>query len=293
MPELCLGTAQFGMDYGIKNKSGKIKESEVENILDIFYESGNYRLDTAAGYGNAEKILGNVKGNDRFSITTKIPPIAGLGLNVGYELDSVLDASRYNLQRKTVDTVLLHNSSDLKGDKGRIISEWLNRIKKDGRARKIGVSIYDSEELENIRWDNIDVVQLPLSVFNQELMKKGLIYSLKANGVEVHVRSVFMQGLLLCTNAELPDWLSVDFREHHNNWTTMVKGNGRTQLETALAFIQANDMIDTVVVGVDSVDHLRELIGCWKTCASVPQDLIGQEWDWARRSEVDPRNWPK
>lgn len=293
MPDLCLGTAQFGMDYGVNNKSGKVKIAEVQNILDLFYETGNYNLDTAAGYGNAEKILGSISGSDRFCITTKIPSFKGCELKIVSELDKVLDASRCSLNKDTLDTVLLHDSSDLTGENGRMILKWLSRIKKDCRARKVGVSIYDSEDLEHICLDSIDVVQLPLSVFNQELMKKGVICRLKERGVEVHVRSVFLQGLLLCRSAELPDWLSVDFRAHHNRWSSMVKSTGKTQLETALAFIQANDMINTVVVGVDSVKHLGELIGSWETCASVPQHLVGQEWDWARRSEVDPRRWPR
>jgi len=293
MTKLCLGTAQFGMNYGVKNYNGKVDITEVQEILDEFYSSGYNQLDTAAGYGNAEEILGSVMGGKHFSITTKIQSSRNSGCIDISELDSMVDASRSRLNRERLDTLLLHDSSCLNGKDKKTVAEWISRLKMSTRVGRVGVSIYKAEELHKINMVDIDVIQLPLSLYNQELKKNRTIHMLKEIGIEIQVRSVFLQGLLLSSGEELPDWLSENFRRHHDRWLSMVNKAGRSQLEVALGFIKSIEFIDTLVLGVDSLKQLKGILNAWQDCETVPLGLISTEWDWPSRIELDPRYWPR
>ena len=58
--KISIGTAQFGLDYGISNQRGKVPFSDVENIIELAYSRGIDKLDTASAYGKSEKVLGEI-----------------------------------------------------------------------------------------------------------------------------------------------------------------------------------------------------------------------------------------
>lgn len=70
---LALGTAQFGMRYGVANRVGQVPAGEARRILERARTAGMDTLDTAAAYGASETLLGSVGVAD-WIVVTKLPP---------------------------------------------------------------------------------------------------------------------------------------------------------------------------------------------------------------------------
>ena len=194
MTELCLGTVQFGMNYGITNISGRVETAEVERILKIAYERGVRLIDTANAYGSAEKTLGSLlHGIGEWRIISKLPGEAGRHL-----YDDKLGMTMRSLNVEYLEGYLLHDSRDAGGCGHEELVKWIKGQKEEGRIRNIGVSIYSGEDLEGIDFiGDWDVIQLPVSIFDQRLVQNGVLSRLRGLGISIHARSIFLQELLL------------------------------------------------------------------------------------------------
>lgn len=204
MSKLAIGTVQFGLDYGIANQSGQPPIAESGRILDVAKKSGIDVLDTAIAYGDSENILGRL-GVDDFKIVTKLPAVP-FGLDdIHSWVEEQVHASLTRLGLESVHGLLLHRSKDLLQQSGKDLIATLNEVKVKGLVEKIGVSIYDPEELEQVtQLIKIDIVQGPLNLIDRRLETSGWLNKLFQEGVDVHTRSVFLQGLLLMPRDKIP-----------------------------------------------------------------------------------------
>ena len=167
--KLALGTVQFGLAYGVANQYGQVSSKEVNQILKLANEMGVDTLDTAIGYGESEKVLGEL-GVDDFKLVTKLPILPDEVSDVDGWIESQMADSLARLGVQMVYGVLLHRSEDLLGDKGKHVIRSLERLKSNGIAKKIGISIYDPSELEHVlQAVNIDIVQAPLNLVDRRL----------------------------------------------------------------------------------------------------------------------------
>ena len=285
-PQLCVGTVQFGQPYGITNKSGQVKEDEVRRILSLAAERGIEMLDTAQAYGTAEKVVGSCwpKGAPR-KIISKLRSKAPRDC-----WEKTFENSLYKLQADKLDTFLVHRASDLLEENGNSLMIWLKNLKNRGLIERIGVSIYDDSDLESLPLDDIQVVQLPLSIYDQRLIKNGTIAKLVEQGIAVHARSIFLQGLLLQSDIKWPRNLSLKFREHHRRWLDHLHQHGSMPMEGALNFIKGCQGIEAVLVGVVTVEELREVLQVWgKTMDSNSRQT--NSWAWDNLGDIDPRRW--
>src|SRR3990167_4725202 len=200
--KLALGTAQFGLDYGISNNSGKISEENAVALLSYAKYKGINTLDTAVAYGNSEQVLGNI-GVDGWEIITKLPALPEERVDIEYWVERQLEGSLSRLGVNSVYGLLLHRPQQLFEPYGQKLISAIERLKRQGCVKKIGVSIYQPEELDLIyKVMDPDLVQSPLNILDRRLIDSGWLARLRALGVEVHVRSVFMQGLLLMSAAQ-------------------------------------------------------------------------------------------
>lgn len=288
--KLALGTAQFGLPYGIANQGGQVGRDEVRNILSLARDSGIDTLDTAIAYGDSEACLGEI-GADGFKIVTKLPAIPDTITDVA---DWVRMEFRASLQRLGLDKVyglLLHRSKQLSARRGQALAESLAALKAEGLAEKIGVSIYAPEELEAVTpVCSIDLVQAPLNLLDRRMVSSGWLQRLNDMDVEVHVRSAFLQGLLVMPRARIPAkferWAGL-----WDAWHAWISCNAVSPVAACLHYVQSLPQVDRVVVGVDSVVQLRELllaasgaVGCLRelpTLGCLDEDLI------------NPSNWPR
>jgi len=254
MSKLALGTVQFGLDYGITNQSGQVTIKEVKGILDFAKENGIDVLDTASGYGNSEKVLGEV-GVDNYQIITKT-----ISLKNG--VDRVIDGfyqSLDDLSQKQVEGLLIHNIQDIENKQFSALFNKLNELKQQGLIKKIGFSTYTPEQV-NFLLENFDfnIIQVPFNVFDTRLIQSGQLQALKSKGVEIHARSVFLQGVLLDFD-NLSDYF-LTWKAQFTEYQAMVKNSGLSLLEYALNFVLSVQEIDRVLVGVNNEQQLREIV---------------------------------
>lgn len=255
---LGLGTVQFGLDYGVSNVRGRPSEDEVRGILAAALGGGMDVIDTAAAYGDSEAVLGRcLSGNARFRVITKTRPLrectdgrAAAWIREGFS------RSLQRLRQDSVEGFLVHHAGDLLGPSGDEIYAELVKLKKDGCIRRIGLSAYTGAEVDAAlkRYD-IDLIQIPINVLDQRLVLGGQLQRLRERGVEIHVRSVFLQGLLLMPLTVLPANFS-PIRPLLQAWHDVLTEMGMTPVQGAFAYIQSLD-IDVVIIGIENAQQLR------------------------------------
>ena len=196
--KLALGTVQFGLDYGITNSTGLVCREEVKSILSLADDNNLRTLDTAAVYGRSEAVLGDLA-NKSFSIISKIPSLS----NFQGSIKESVSASLHRLNRDSLYGMMLHDEKDINNT-----SQYneLIRLKNEGLITKIGCSFYSLKALSFALNKNIelDIIQIPASCLDQRFEKSGLLNRAKEDGIEIHGRSVFLQGLLLTPEVLTP-----------------------------------------------------------------------------------------
>ncbi len=270
--QLALGTVQFGLSYGVTNTRGKVPPEEVQKILRLAGELGIQTLDTAHGYGESEQVLGAAFPllPHSFRIVSKTKSLKGQDLQ---EVETGLRLSLQRLGRPSLYGLLVHHPEDLLESKGPELFSLLLRWKEEGLVEKIGASVYTGQEIDAILEKfPIDLIQLPLNVLDQRLLRGNQLQRLGALNVEVHARSLFLQGILLMPPERLPD----PFRGIHpllKEYRQTLERNDLTPLEGALAFVQQLGLVDSGVVGVCSEGELREIGAAWEKARSAKLDF--------------------
>lgn len=262
LEKLGLGTVQFGQAYGVSNQRGQVPKDEAADILDRAARAGIRLLDTAANYGEAEAVLAGFD-TSAFRIVTKT-----IGISRG--LDRVIERARHSALLKA-DTLLVHAAKDLEGAGGEALWAALRQLKDEGLFRRIGISAYVAEHPARLAEKfHPDVMQLPFSLLDQRLLENGTLARLKALGVEVHARSLFLQGLLFMQ--ELPEKLQ-GATPHLARVRQTLKAANVTPLAAALSFVLRRPEIAFGLVGVTSTGELEDIIAA----ASRPLPAL----DWA------------
>ncbi len=286
-----LGSVQFGLDYGISNTHGMTSNEEVGRILKLAKGHGISVIDTASQYGKSEAVLGqHLSLNSPFKVVTKTPHFSTdqITLTDKRRVKEVFSGSLSLIGQQVGYGLLTHNCNDLLKPGGEFLFEGLEELKQDGVAEKIGTSVYSPAQLEVVlKRYAIDIVQLPFSIFDQRFLNSGLLAELKQQGVEVHARSAFLQGVLLMETVQLPDYLT-SLRPVHQELTALLSEQSLSTLEAALGFVQAQDEIDVVVCGVNTASQLSEIVAAAKV--DVEPSLFGR---FAISNErlVDPSQW--
>jgi aryl-alcohol dehydrogenase-like predicted oxidoreductase len=209
--KIAIGTVQFGVDYGVANQSGRVQYDEVQEILRIAAMQTIDTLDTAIAYGDSERMLGQAGVCD-WKVVTKLSALPFDCVDIAGWVESQVENSLLRLGINRLHGVLLHRPDQLLGDTGEQLFSALQYIKAQGLTKKIGVSIYGYQELDRLtRAMDFDMVQAPLNILDRSLIESGWASRLKARGVELHVRSAFLQGLLLLRPdqrplSNLPNW---------------------------------------------------------------------------------------
>jgi aryl-alcohol dehydrogenase-like predicted oxidoreductase len=290
---LGLGTVQFGLDYGITNANGKVGQAEAREILAEARRSGIDLLDTAALYGDSEQVIGEADPGHAFRIVTKTAKVgsAGDGETAARRVRERFDLSLRNLRAGSVDGLLVHDPADLTGPFGAEIWQELQSIRKRGLARRIGVSVYTGEEIDAIlsRFEP-DIVQLPINALDARLVRGGQLDRLAARGVEVHARSVFLQGLLLQSARDIPDRF-VGLAERIGGLHEALNRAGLTPLEGALAAVLRLPAIARIIVGTTGVAELAAIVAAVRSVADRRFDVDFDRWTIEDERILNPARW--
>ncbi len=256
---LALGTVQFGLEYGIANRTGKVHDESAAQILRLARTSGIDTIDTAIAYGNSEAVLGRI-GVEGMRVVTKIPALPADVSNASAWVVDSIERSLERLGVERVAAVLLHRPADLGDVHGSELRDGLDRIQSSGLALKVGVSVYGPADLEGLP-DGFqpDLVQAPFNIFDRRLESSGWLERLREAGVEVHTRSTFLQGLLLMAPSQRPGWVS-RWDTEFSWYDGLVEATGLSRLAVCLMVPLACAAIDRVVVGIDTADQLAQIL---------------------------------
>lgn len=257
--KIALGTAQFGLTYGISNFGDRVPQSEVRTILSLAKRHGIDTLDTAVSYGVSEDVLGQC-GVESFRVVTKLPPMPNDLNDVKTWVLSKIYGSLRRLKCDEIYGLLLHRSEDLLGPGSEELIEVLKSLKAAGIVKKIGVSIYSPDELPAVLSSaQIDVVQCPVNVIDRRMETSGWLCRLRAEGVEVHARSVFLQGLLLLRQGDRERKFS-RWSDLFRRWDEELFRANTSPLAAALAYPLSISEVDRVIVGVQNSVQITAII---------------------------------
>lgn len=286
MTSLALGTAQWGGQYGITNRTGVLSDSDVAAIVDEALRLGISAVDThrtanpAHGYGQAQDRLRPWVAE--FAITTKVFGGPSADLPVRGQLEDSLD--RLGVDR--VHACLVHDWYDLDDDRVAAAARELDGLMREGLAERVGISAYDRADIERAArmFPALGAVQVPLNALDQRLAGLPLMSRLGESGTELQVRSAFLQGLL----ADHESGAALSTRPDVVRFHRACELRGIEPIRAALSFVRSVPWVDQVVVGVTSSGELREIGQAW---AQPPVDL-----DWGALASddatlVDPRRW--
>ncbi len=286
--KLILGSAQFGEKYGINNPCASLSKRESIKILKFAKSSGINTIDLAERYKSYKNIFNIFKLN-RWKVSLK----------VSYDLVKHINEEKFNyyffqnlryLKKQKIEYLIVHNPSLLKKDKGKIFFNNLKKLKKRGLIKKIGVSVYDPNEFSKIIKNyTIDVVQLPLSIFDQRFCSSRIIKQINAKKIEVHARSIFLQGLLISNKKNLKKKY---FKNNIklNQWFSYIKNNKKDAIFECLKFVIKKRFVKKIVFGVNKLDHLKKII------KKLNLNYKTQSLDKFRAHDIkliDPRKWKK
>jgi aryl-alcohol dehydrogenase-like predicted oxidoreductase len=274
-----LGTAQWGLDYGITNAVGRPDHHALVALVATARELGLDTLDTAPAYGDAEVRIG--RDAPGFAVQTKVSA-------VGSSVEGIVEQLRRSLvrlDRPSVSSVLVHDWPDLDEAGRRVAAEGLRQSRADGLVDRIGISAYTAADLAVALDDftGIDLAQVPVSVLDQRLDDAPAVAALRGAGVRLQARSVFLQGLALAQGATgragHPDVVGL---------AGAAREAGCSRLALCLAYVRSRDWLDELVVAATTPDELREIVVAlagpvpgadWAALASADEELL------------DPRRW--
>ena len=281
--KLALGTVQFGINYGINNKNGIPSDLDIIEIFDLSIKNNINYLDTSISYGNSEEIISKLSSN-KFNIITKSGNV-----DTREDLALSIEASLLSLKTKSVYGFLFHNANNLIDN----YDLWgaMIKLKSEKKVKKIGYSVYETKQIDYLLDKGFipDIIQLPYSLLDRKFEK--YFSKLKRLGIEIHVRSVFLQGLYFIDNKRLPNELQ-PLRKYLVKIEALCFEFNVSVGELALNFVNSNKFVDKIIIGVDSVSQLDQNIKMIKNWDSN-KDIYGLINNISVREEhlLNPANW--
>jgi aryl-alcohol dehydrogenase-like predicted oxidoreductase len=293
LSRLGLGTVQFGLEYGVSNRSGRPSEREVAAILARAAGAGVGIIDTAPAYGEAEVLVGrHLPPGHALRIVTKTPAISTSAIDArhGQRVLDTLAVSLDHLKVGAVHGLLVHRSDDLAKPGWQYLVDAMTEAKSRGWTSRIGASIYNDDQLTLVEsCFQPEIVQLPLNVLDRRPIASGTLVRLKSLGIEVHARSAFLQGVLLMEPDELPEFFA-PVRQRIVALRELWRKRGASALDGCLAFALQRPEIDAVVVGVNCLKEFEQIELAVASSAGVDGDIdTGQPID---PVYIDPSRWP-
>ena len=279
-----LGTAQFGMNYGIANNKGIPSDKEISKIFNLATSNKIKFIDTARAYGNSEQRLGELLNLINFEVITKI------NNNVFYSLGSLSNSlinSCEMMRVNYIDTLLLHGLSVSK-ELNKNNLDLLKKSKSKGIIKRIGISIYNKEEFSEILNNyEIDVIQMPLNILSRNCFPSNFFKMAKSRGIELQIRSIFLQGLLLMKKESRPIYFN-KWNKLFDKWDKWILHEKISSIEACLSFAFKNKNIDKVIIGIDSYSQLNSILKILDDLKEIrpPQDLYSLD-----QQLVDPSKW--
>lgn len=282
--KLVLGTVQFGLDYGISNPRGKVSFAEVQSIISVAENASINTFDTASSYGNSEAVLGEALNGTEHCLGKISPNTAP---------EHVLDEAKQSLKDLNIDKfecISAHHAQWLLDANGQQNYQALLRIKQLGLSNKIGCSAYSVQEARRlISQFDIDVIQLPANLCDQQVLNKDFLALCSANNIELHIRSLFLQGALLMPLNDLPKHLK-SLIPTGELLDTLCMQKAVSKMSLLLApYVQHPD-ISKIIIGCCSANELSEIVHAYQEAKNC--EFNYQEFAIFDDNITNPSKWP-
>ena len=257
-----LGTAQWGMRYGISNKVGMASSSEVQSIL-YDAEGVGRIIDTAFSYGKSEQVLGAYDLEKlKYRLITKTDPLRNNNISssdIPLKVRSDLIKSLSKLKISQLYGLMVHHASDLLGEHGQVLWNELVDLKSEGLVSKIGCSFYSPEEFFKLanKFD-FDLVQIPFNIFDQRYIVSGMAEYTFLKNIEVHLRSIFLQGLLLVDSDSIIK-MPTSFLEKYRCFESICIDSGYDKFTLALMFALETKFQESLIIGTELFSQWKHL----------------------------------
>ena len=281
--KIALGTANLDSKYGLFPSNFTVK-TKVKNLLIFCKQNKIDTIDTSPDYKNAEILLGKA-GCKGFKLITKIPNLNKVKILNDNFIKETISQSLENLKLKKIYALLFRDPKNLVNNKFNLW-QHAQEFKNIGIIKKIGVTIYDVRELDNC-FDILkpDIIQVPYNFFDRRLETSQYLRRLNSKKIEIHCRSVFLQGLLLKEKHELP----LKFLRYKNLWKkyySWLQQNNLNSLEACINFVLRKKEISRMVLGVESIFQLKKILLISSKNIKYPDfsENIDEEL-------IDPRKW--
>lgn len=283
--KLGIGSGQLALDQQQAVVRGRTREAEARDILSIAARAGLGVFEINGHSAQSEITLGGALLHPNpFRITlSTIRPDRGPDV-----VEAELRAQMARLRLAQVETVMASSATDLFGPQGLALWERLKALKDQGLCRKIGVPVYASDDpLGVARRFKPDIVQAPVSLLDQRLLVDGTLAALTEMGIEVHLRSIFLNGLLFLPPDRAPTHLKSAASRISRARRLIAEGRS-DPLQAALGFALSRPEASAVLVGVTSVAEMSAVIAA---ASSPPPDLDWDEMALDDPAALDPHQW--
>lgn len=276
---IVIGSANFTQKYGAD--STKINSYEIKKILNLAKNNNIYNIDTAEAYLKDKKIFKKI--NKKFKFSSKIT------LNSKWTslefCQKKLEEHFNNLNAKKIQTLLIHNVEIL-FTKNRVkIFKNLEELKKKKYFKKIGLSIYDTHNLNFLISNfDLDVVQCPYNILDKRILTSGWFDKLNNQGIETHIRSIFLQGLLVNKLVYKKKYFN-KWQQKIYKWFKWLEVNNISPIDYCLSDLLYCDF-DKIIIGINNFDSLKEIINFKKIDINRMKNLKISD-----NRLIDPRKW--
>jgi aryl-alcohol dehydrogenase-like predicted oxidoreductase len=281
MAELILGTAQFGLDYGITNSIGQTSDHEIEKVAELSKSFDIRKIDTAKTYGESEDKIGKFFDSKYFQVISKLK----------IEQAPTMQQIEYQFNRlgyKSIYGLLIHETIDPENTIHLKFIDFFRKIRDLGLVSKIGISVYNEVELSKSLdvFPDVDIIQVPANIFDLDFINGSLIKDLRQGDVEIHARSIFLQGLLISSPHNLPDRFS-GLKSNLLELDEICQRHNISRLQLLLSAIKFNNNVSGAVVGISTSSELREIGNSWIKASKIEFQLESK----APETLLDPRLW--
>lgn len=270
---LTLGTVQFGLPYGVANRAGQPPYETARDILACAIEGGVTCLDTAAGYGESEAVLGRALAElgaaERVSVVTKIAPLAD-NLSPA-RADALVEESVNNslrhLRLERLPFCLFHRERDFR------YADSLLKLRDRGLVERVGCSTTTASATRTIIGSGLaEAVQFPASVLDRRFTGAEIAGAARSRGMAVFARSVYLQGLVFLPDATTPEDLS-GVIPPRRRLAELAREAGIPLAELALRYVLGLSDLTSILIGVESLDQMRETLVLFAK-GPLPPDLM-------------------
>lgn len=288
--KIIIGTAQFGTKYGVSNKK-RISKEQIKKIFYFLEKKNIHTFDTAENYGDAELKIGKYNKKQQFILSTKISSLKKVKLkDLEQQIEYKVENMCKRLNTNKINYLLLHDFKDIqkKDNKSKKIISTLTKIKKSGKILNFGVSVYSCRDIEKIIKNyKIDFVQIPFNLFDQSLLKKNFYKKLQNKKIDIHIRSIFLQGLVFIDYKKEKNKKILKLTKKINFFLEKKK---HEKIRLLINFIKNYNFYKKIVIGVNSLNQLKEIIEMFERKNNYNKSQFLQY----KRSDkflIDPRNW--